>query len=405
MKKIKIWLGNFGESITGSIAFYPALIAIIFVGISFGAVALDFSTEGKIIKANLSWLSLQDAETARSIISSIVSGVMSLTVFSFSLVMIILNQTASQMSNRILKQLIGNRFQQVILGIYIGTIVFALYLLSTIRDMDTGISIPALSTYLLIFITIIDIFLFIYFLHYITQSVKYEVIIHRITNETLEVLKDCSTGKSKYEDKELPNSLYVVPCPKTGIYEGYNKRVLLSICEEHHCICYEINYRGTYLFKGMPLVRINKELNAHILEEIADSFYIHFDESIQNNFFYGFRQLTQVAMKALSPAVNDPATAVQALQSRVRLLIFRLHNQPQNAITDRYGQSRIYTCEKHFAEMFAESLYPVWDYGKNDRLIQDEMFRLLTYLQKESEEKVVHELLDIVAKARDTKRL
>ncbi len=67
--------------------------------------------------------------------------------------------------------------------------MYAFFLLSTIRDIDSGIYVPALSTYLLIALTIIDIFLFIYFLPYITQSVKYGTIIHRIHKQTKEVLE------------------------------------------------------------------------------------------------------------------------------------------------------------------------------------------------------------------------
>ena len=80
------------------------------------------------------------------------------------------------MSNRVLNSMIENRFQQVILGIYIGTIVYALFLLSTIRDISSGIYVPAFSIYLLILLTVIDIFLFIYFLDYVTQTVKYETV-------------------------------------------------------------------------------------------------------------------------------------------------------------------------------------------------------------------------------------
>ena len=61
--------------------------------------------------------------------------------------------------------------------------VYALFLLSTIRDISRGIYVPALSIYLLIFLTVIDIFIFIYFLDYVTQTVKYATVIDRIQNK------------------------------------------------------------------------------------------------------------------------------------------------------------------------------------------------------------------------------
>jgi uncharacterized membrane protein len=134
---------------------------------------LDFSPWGKKVKSGMRWLRLQDPSTARSIISTIAGAVISLTVFSFSMVMIVLNQAASQISNRVFTSMIQNRFQQLVLGFYIGTIVYALFFLSTIRDIYSGTYIPALSIYLLIFFTIISIFLFIYFLDYVTLTVKF----------------------------------------------------------------------------------------------------------------------------------------------------------------------------------------------------------------------------------------
>ena len=123
IQSILKWFWTIYKQTIASIAFIPALIAIFFLLLSFFMVQFDFSESGKDIKSNAHWLTLKDASTARSIISSIVSGIISLTVFSFSMVMILLNQAASQMSNRILDKLIGNRFQQTVLGFYIGTIV------------------------------------------------------------------------------------------------------------------------------------------------------------------------------------------------------------------------------------------------------------------------------------------
>ena len=105
------WIRIYYNKTIESIAFYPAIIAIGFLGLSWGMLEFDFSEYGKHIKSNLSWLSLKDAGTARTIISTVAGAIISLTVFSFSMVMVVLNQAASQMSNRVLKSMIENRFQ------------------------------------------------------------------------------------------------------------------------------------------------------------------------------------------------------------------------------------------------------------------------------------------------------
>ena len=159
LKTIRTWTRTHLHKVVDSIAFYPALMVLLYISVATSMIWFDLSGPGVKLKGNLGWMSLTDASAARAIISTIAGGIITLTVFSFSMVMIVLNQAASQLSNRLLDRMIGNRFQQLVLGAYIGTIVYALLLLSTIREHDTGSSVPALSTYLLILAAIVDIIL------------------------------------------------------------------------------------------------------------------------------------------------------------------------------------------------------------------------------------------------------
>lgn len=395
--KIRTWILGRYLKVINSIAFFPAFIALLFLVTASLVITFDYSGPGQELKSWLHWLTLKDPSTARSIISAIAAGVISLAVFSFSMVMIVLNQAASQMSNRVLDKLIGNRFQQVVLGVYIGTIVYALFLLSTIRDIDSGVYIPALSTYLLIALTIFDIFLFIYFLHYITQSVKYEVIIERIFEETLASLKrTCCLNKEKAVTKPLNND-YLVLAPKTGIYENFDKSSLVKLCEDNDCIVNMIHYQGTFILKGLPVLRINKELPDKVVTDILHTIYFPKSESIETNFFYGFRQLMEVALKALSPGINDPGTAIVSMRALFELLAYRACFFPDNSIKDKDENVRIITNELTFDYLFRNTVFPIWDYGKNDRMIRQEMFHLLTQLQSISSNAAVSKMLQEVS--------
>lgn len=398
MEAILKWFKERYSNIVNSIAFLPAIIASLFLVLSWLMISFDFSSAGKNIKSQLHWLSLKDATTARSIISAIAAGVISLTVFSFSMVMIVLNQAASQMSNRILDKLIGNRSQQWILGFYIGTIVYALFLLSTIRDTDSGIYIPALSTYLLIALTIIDIFLFIYFLHYITTSVKYETIIGRIfklTKATLE--KNCNQQTPVYE-KELSVQGLKIKALRSGIFEGFEKDNLLKLCEEEKWLISFIYANGTFVLKGSSFLVITNvtEISKECEHKLRLFTYIEEGETIETNFYYGFRQLKEVAVKALSPGINDPGTAILSLHALADLLVYRATNYPSTRLQDAKGIVRITVNEKTFDELFSEYFLPIWDYGKNDRSIRQELQLILSQLQEQTQSILVNTLLQEV---------
>ncbi len=402
---IRLWIKLRFQKLVNSIAFYPAFIGFLFLAFSSMMIAFDFSDLGKQIKSQLKWLHLKDASTARSIISAIAAGVISLTVFSFSMVMIVLNQAASQLSNRVLDKLIGNRFQQITLGVYIGTIVYALFLLSTIRDINSGIYIPALSTYVLIFITIFDIFLFIYFLHYITQSVKYDVIIQRISSDTKAALEKNCTLKEKKPEEAFIETVHSIPALDTGLYEGFDKEILINLCDKYNCLIYIPHTQGTFVLKGQPVAKSDKKLPEDVAEEIAKAIHLLTNESIDENYFYGFRQLMEVAIKALSPGINDPATAVVSLRALIDLLSYRACHYPASAMQNNKGQVRIIIKELTFEKIFSTTIFPIWDYGKNDRLIQIELYHMLTQLQAANQKEIIKKLLlDIDKKIQDDGR-
>jgi uncharacterized membrane protein len=380
---ISKWFRVYYNKMTGSIAFYPALIATGFLALSWVMLEIDFSSWGKDLKGRLSWLSLKDAGTARSIISTVAAAILSLAVFSFSMVMIVLNQAASQMSNRVLSSMIENRFQQIILGFYIGSIVYALFLLSTIRDISSGVYVPALSIYLLILLTVVDIFLFIYFLDYVTQTVKYETVIRRVQQQTMATMKEkfqANTQEVVHWD-HLP--FIELRTAASNYLQGFDEKKILAIARENDLhICY-LYQRTTYLIQGTVLMRIygKEKLEDSLEEKILAATDFYKGQPISKNADYGFSQLAEVAIKALSPGINDPGTAVISMHFLCDLLAYKLQHNLPAVWTDEEGVARIYMPASSFRDIFEKCLLPIWDYGKKDAYIRKEMLRMLEQLK------------------------
>ncbi|MCB0764849.1 MAG: DUF2254 domain-containing protein [Flavobacteriales bacterium] len=374
------WIRLRYHGVVGSIAFYPAFIALLFAGLAFGMIWFDKTSFGVDLKAANEWLGLKDASAARTIIATITAGVLTLTVFSFSMVMIVLNQAASQLSNRTLDQLIGNRFQQVVLGAYIGTIIYGLLLLTTVRENDSGTSIPALSTYLLILVTIVDIFLFIYFLHFITRAVKYEVIIGRVHKETLEAMREVCTkdDPGTVTQETLP---FEVRADRSGMYESFHAPSLVKFCARHDAVLEFTELPGSFILKGGVLLRLDRSLDEHALDDLRGHIPLARNGSMEGHYAFGFRQLTEMAMKALSPGVNDPGTALLALRCLFELFVFRLGNHPELIARDKEGKVRIRKREWPFELLFTSTIRAIWDYGKHDRSVRHELKILLDQLR------------------------
>ena len=377
------WIRIYFLQIKESIAFYPAIIAVAFLVLSYVMLGIDFSEWGKSLKSDMTWLSLKDASTARSIISTVAGALISLTVFSFSMVMIVLNQAASQMSNRVLSSMIENRFQQTVLGFYIGTIVYALFLLTTIRDIDSGIYVPALSIYLLILLTVVDIFLFIYFLDYVTQSVKYETIIDRVEAQTSNTMGKTLTEQT-WEEPAWTNLPFVeIKVLRSDYFQGFNQKRMLAIAKEKNLYISILlkqtsyNIRGTVFAKVYSLDKISDDC----IEELTASADFYSGQPIDRTADYGFRQLAEIAIKALSPGINDPATAVLAINSLSDLFLQRLYCNVPSILSDDQNTARIHVPTSTFEELFIKCIYPIYSYGKSDLYIQNALLEILGQLK------------------------
>lgn len=402
MDKIRIWLLRKYDQIVSSIAFLPAIISFGFFILSAVLFNFDISETGQQLKQELPFLALKDSSTARSILGAIVGGVISLTVFSFSMVMIVLNQAASQMSNRILDKLIGNRFQQIVLGFYIGTIIYTFFIFSTIRDTESRFQIPSISIFFLTVLTVLDLFIFIYFLHFITQSVKYEVIIKRIKSATFHGMKNFCTEKKEPNVSHDFASVEVIRANKSGIFEGYDSKEIMDFCEENECSLLAIYPMGTFVLRGQPIFKCSRTIAQDEMEKALQGTIFSDQESVERNYEYGLRQLSEIALKALSPGVNDPGTAIISFRALIDLFQFRGLNFPTNSIKREGLPHQVIREEHSFDVLFDRIIYPIWDYGQNDRMVIHEFNLLLEQLSLFVSSEPVFNLLEMVKNKKES---
>jgi uncharacterized membrane protein len=182
------------------------------------------------------------------------------------------------------------------------------------------------------------------------------------------------------------------------VFQGFDEKALLKAAREENAIISFLHPTGTFVLRGTPLAVLSNGgtfSKAHI-ERIQDTITIQRGEDIENNYFYGFRQLMEVAVKALSPGINDPGTAVLCLQASASLLVYRLQHFPTLFINDEEGDVRIILKERTVEEIATECLLPIWDYGKKDRTVQQAFLQVLVQLQAFGKEPVLERLRQMV---------
>ncbi|MCX2743193.1 DUF2254 domain-containing protein [Mangrovivirga sp. M17] len=371
------------------ISFVPGLIVLGF----FVLAIIVFNTKNSVVEDFIVGifpiLEIKDTSTARAIYTTAAGGIISLTVFSFSMVMIVLNQAASNLSNRLLSGILSEKHHQITLGIYIGTIVFCFLMLYQVRaDNNQEGDISTLGVFLCILMVLADIFLFIYFLNYVTESVNYSRIIHKIHMSTKNKLNgsiEDQIDRDEYQEDWMVSSLnnwYPVNSKETGYYQGIQKANIGKIVGENDLKIYIPYQRGAFVVSGTPLLYLNtpiENVGDDPINEILNCFDFFNDQIIHTHYTYGFTRLTEIAVKALSPGINDPATALSCIHSLTDLHSICIYKMDKPVIYTEEGEPVVFIEPLKFEHLFRSSFDPIINYGKSDYQI---LYSILKTIEK-----------------------
>ena len=369
--------------IVNSIGFYPTIISLMFFGLALLMLYLEAHGLSDRLKDDLPFVIITNHDTARLILSSITTGIISLTVFSFTMVMLVLNQAAANFSPRVIPGLISYKSNQRVLGLYLGTLIYTLVIMVNVRAEYYSITLPGFAVFMAMCFTIVCLGFFVYFIHSISQSIQIESILENIFHVTRDGLEE---EIAHDKGPGIPNIFThaaewkVLESPKTGYLQSLDKEAILNICCKYDVVLYFEQPLGGFLVEGIPFARINRHLPD--MKEFTEDFFGHVnfyrEERPSVNYLFGFKHITESAVKALSPGINDPGTAIKAIDYLTDLFALRMQLTDEKAIYDENGAARMGFQHETFESLYAMCLSPIRLYGKGSSVI---VLRLLYLLR------------------------
>ena len=369
--------------IVNSIGFYPTLIALFFFALALFMLYLESQGLSSKFKDNLPFMIITNGETARLILSSITTGVISLTVFSFTMVMLVLNQASTNFSPRVIPGLISYRSNQRVLGLYLGTLIYTLIIMVNVRAEYYNISLPGFSIFLAMCFTFVCLGFFVYFIHSISQSVQIGSIlesIHKVSCHRLQEEIDQDNGLGVPNIFVTDRTWHQIYSPKTGYLQSLHEQGVLRLCSKYDVVLDFEEPLGSFLIKGIPFAKTDKPLKNMdgFTEEFFDLVDFYREERPSVNYLFGFKHIAESAVKALSPGINDPGTAIKAIDYLSDLFVLRMQLTDEKVLYDSNGAARIRFRHETFENLYSMTLNPIRLYGKGSSVI---VLRLLYLLR------------------------
>lgn len=266
------------------------------------------------------------SDSARAVVGTIATSMLTFTGLVFSVTMLVLQLASNQLSPRVMRTFLRDRANQMVLGVFVATFLYALLVLRRITSQtDVDPFVPALSVWLAVMFVLLSIGLFIYYLHHMAQAIRPVSVMVSVSKETrsaIERLYPERTGGST--EVPVPNitpgSGVTVLSHSSGVITGVDEERIAAIASDRGSMVELRAMVGDFVCKGSALFVIRGPWDGSDNNGLQSTVALGSERTMQQDAAFGFRQLVDIADRALSPGINDPTTAVQSLDHIHELL-------------------------------------------------------------------------------------
>lgn len=301
------------------------------------------------------------AAGSRDILGAIAGSSLAVAGTTFSITMAVLALTSSTYGPRLVRNFMADRGNQLVLGVYVATFLYSLLVLRSVRalgdpgDPDADIFVPHLAVNMAVLLAVLNVAVLIYFIHHISDSIQVSTIARRVRTElhrTVDRLYPEQLGRHPGEvDEEvaLPPRVEEDGAPVTAARPGYVSMVddsaLMRAAKDADVLVRLVVHPGDYVLEGSVVAYVlpAEHADEDTLEDVRDALTVEDARSPYQDIGFAVQQLTELAVRALSPGTNDPYTAVNALDdlsSGLALLAGR--GQPSPHRLDDDGVLRVH---------------------------------------------------------------
>lgn len=371
MNKLKNILTDLWINASQSVAFYPTVISMGLFLLSFGLLYVENENIFPFLYGYIPYFITDDADTGKTLMSTIIGGLFSLTVFSFSMVMLLLSQAASNYSPRLLPGLISDKNHQIILGSFLGTILYCLIISINITSKEAANGVPSLSIFIGLLLAILCLTLFVYFIHSISSKIQITYILQNIYKLTKERLTERIKALEDEEITMAPDSSgwFELASPHTGYLQTVHQQSLISISAKNELKIHVIVHLSDFILATNTVIRISQEPSDEIKQELLSCLTFNNKELVNQNYTLGIKQITEIIVKAMSPGINDPGTAISGINYLTDLFRLRMHLPDDEKITQGEEDGEVYQKIMHFEELVYNTLASIRQYAKHDILV------------------------------------
>ena len=327
------------------------------------------------------------ADSARSVLSTTSGAMISVTGLVFSITIVVLQLASSQFSPRVIATFLEDRVTQNTLGVFVASFLFSLTVLRSIPDRsETEEGVPEFAVTLSFLLVLGAVAMFLAFIQHITQSIAVSTVIRRVGEQTRDLLERSGSRRETLPSvtPELPalRGQTVATAQRSGYVDAIDAGTLCQIAQRHDVRIEVLYPLGSFVAEGAALALVHGSgADPAWNDRIASAVAMRVERSMEQDMMFGFRRLVDIAERALSPGVNDPTTAVQAIDELHDILRRMIGASSVVGVhLDSDGTPRVLTPEWTFGQYLDLAVDEIAHWGRDSLQIPRRLQEMLADL-------------------------
>jgi uncharacterized membrane protein len=343
--------------------FVPALMAVLAVGLATLTLTLDRRLGSAGVRA-LSWTYAGGPEGARAVLSTIAGSMITVAGLTFSVTMVALSLASSQFGPRLLMNYMRDTGNQVVLGTFVATFLYCLVVLRTVSGDGDLVLVPHLSVTVAVGLAVASLGVLIYFIHHAAVSIRVETVIASVVRDLLDAIDRLypeeigrdTPSRGDGAVQEVASRARAEARPVAASRSGYVRAIdgdaLVELARGRDLIVVLDRRPGHFVVEGSPVARAwpGERLDDDVRSAIRAALVLGSERTPEQDVEFAVNQLVEVALRALSPGVNDPFTAI-ACVDHLGAALSRLarREMPSAFRLDGEGRLRVLATTVEFA--------------------------------------------------------
>ena len=326
-----------------------------------------------------------DPQVAQVILAGIAASIMTVVSIVFAILLMTLTLASMQFSPRIIVSFSRDRVTQWTLGIFLGTFSYCMAALPAAHSLPHPFA-PVATVLGAMVLALVCVGLLLFFIHHISQAISVNHIVDRIAAETEAMIDEIMPRPHRVDRLKDAEPLRANPSEvavlsdNSGYIRFVDTRRLVALAKHYHVTIRILRRVGHFVPAGIPLVMVSKgkRLSPEGTAELLAAFDLGPTRTLQQDVEFGVLQIVDVALKAISPAVNDPTTAINCVDQLSRILIrFASREPPEDLLYDPPGIVRAGIAWIHFERLLDAAFEQIRMYSKTDVAVSLRLLRAL----------------------------